>query len=181
MEGLNLALFLAVNAGSASDGLMPSVARLAAEWPVAISIPVVAVPVLRSKPAQRFDLFRVVAAVLLAMAAAYGIRHFWPQPRPFMIGLGHTLAAHDATPSFPSFHATFLLALGLALVLMSGFRAPGRIILGLGLVTAWARVYIGVHFPFDMIGALAVAGIAVVIVRWLFSMFMNDVRSICDG
>jgi len=83
----------------------------------------------------------------------------WQHPRPFMIGLGHTLIPHAADSSFPSDHATVLFAVSLTL-LLGRATVPGLAVLLAGFCVAWARIFLGVHFPLDMIGAAAVAGIA---------------------
>jgi undecaprenyl-diphosphatase len=31
---------------------------------------------------------------------------------------------------------------------------------GVGLATGWARIYLGLHFPLDILGASAIAGVA---------------------
>ena len=36
----------------------------------------------------------------------------------------------------------------------------GGILLVLGFAVAWSRIYLGVHFPLDMVGALGVAALA---------------------
>lgn len=83
----------------------------------------------------------------------------WLHPRPFMIGLGHTLIPHVADSSFPSDHLTLWWAVAFSLALQRGPRIAGVTLALLGVPIAWARIYLGVHFPFDMLGAIAVAAI----------------------
>jgi len=64
--------------------------------------------------------------------------------------------AHVPDPSFPSDHATVFFALGVTL-LRSPWRPLGVLVLLFGVAVGWARVYLGVHFPFDIVGSLAVA------------------------
>jgi len=78
-------------------------------------------------------------------------------PRPFAAGIGHTWLAHRLETSFPSDHATLLLSIGFALMLSRGLRWAGAGITVLGLATAWARVYLGVHFPLDMVASGIIA------------------------
>lgn len=167
MEGLNEYLFLIINSKSINGGVV-LFAQLSAEWTVVAAIVIAMTLVMHLQPGERLKLLEAGAMVFLAMAAAYVVRSFWPHPRPFMLGLGHTLAAHAPTASFPSFHATFLFSLGLGL-LVCGCARSGAIILSLGFLGAWARIFIGVHFPFDMIGAFAFACAAVLIVRSISS------------
>jgi undecaprenyl-diphosphatase len=61
--------------------------------------------------------------------------------------------------SFPSDHGTimFTVALALAFSRVPAAKRFGRSMLPLAFVVAWARVFLGVHWPMDMLGALAVA------------------------
>jgi undecaprenyl-diphosphatase len=72
---------------------------------------------------------------------------------------------HQPETSFPSDHATFLWAIGFGLIATGAWRRWGLVISGLGLSTAWARVYLGVHFPLDMAGALLLALIGAAVAR----------------
>lgn len=99
----------------------------------------------------------LVAIVGVGMNQVIGV--LWQHPRPFMIGLGHAWIPHAADSSFPSDHMTVFAGVGLTL-LFDGVTGWGVITLLLGLCVAWARVFLGVHFPLDMAGAVGVAGIA---------------------
>ena len=94
------------------------------------------------------------------MGLALAIRCTFYNPRPFVLGLGRMLIEHDATTSFPSFHATFLFSLALPLFMQRGARGTAFAIVLLGLGIAWARIFVGVHYPLDMAGAFITAAIA---------------------
>jgi undecaprenyl-diphosphatase len=53
----------------------------------------------------------------------------------------------------------FTMAVVLAASRAEGGRRFGQWLLPLAAATAWARVYLGVHYPMDMLGALVVAGV----------------------
>ncbi len=52
-------------------------------------------------------------------------------------------------------------SLALPLLLNIATRGLGSLFLFLGLALAWSRIYISVHFPLDILGAVAVASVAV--------------------
>lgn len=49
----------------------------------------------------------------------------WFEPRPFMVGIGHTWLDHLADNGFPSDHATLAWSLGLRLALTGASRRWG--------------------------------------------------------
>lgn len=75
--------------------------------------------------------------------------------RPFELGLGHTFLMHAATAAFPSNHLTIFLCVGLCGLLGATPRIGATVVI-LGVAVGWARVFVGVHFPLDMIGAALV-------------------------
>ena len=96
---------------------------------------------------------------LLALGVNQAIGLIWQHPRPFMIGLGHIWIPHAADSSFPSDHMTVLASIGLTLLFGGAFRLAAAIWTA-GIAVAWARVFLGVHFPLDMVGAVVVASAA---------------------
>lgn len=167
MQSLNHELFLTLNADESSPVALIAIARLLAELPIALAV-LAALYVLVRRKSEKAVAMRLLLSVSLAMAAAYAIRKIHYTPRPFVIDLGHTLIDHAPTASFPSFHGTFLFSLAAALLFCPKERALGAVLLLLGLATAWARIYLGVHYPLDMLGALITAFAAAAAVHCCF-------------
>ncbi|WP_291438844.1 phosphatase PAP2 family protein [Desulfovibrio sp.] len=162
MESLNHQLFLALNAGDAASPFCLWAARILAEWPIGIAV-VLALIALFTQKTRGVLAGRLLLTMALAMGTAYCIRKFHYNPRPFVMGLGRMLIEHAPTSSFPSFHATFVFSLALPLLLQQGTRLFSLAIILLGLMTAWARIFAGVHYPLDMAGAFVTAFMAAVV------------------
>ncbi len=170
MISLNHQIFLAVNASDAASPFAVWAGAMLAEWPVGITMLLALLAVVRQKPrgvAVALAL-RVVLTVAVSMGSACLIRMFHYNPRPFVLGLGRMLIAHDPTSSFPSLHATFLFSMAFALLLQKGSRGIALFVMLLGFATAWARIFVGVHYPLDMAGAFLTACLAAVAVNFCF-------------
>ena len=55
-----------------------------------------------------------------------------------------------------------------ALLLQKGSRGIALFVMLLGFITAWARIFVGVHYPLDMAGAFLTACLAAVAVNFCF-------------
>ena len=77
-------------------------------------------------------------------------------PRPFVMDVGQTLIQHEPTGSFPSNHMTIFSSIAFAYY-FSEQRQIGKFLIAVAWLVAWARVYVGVHFPIDMFGAFLLA------------------------
>ncbi len=86
---------------------------------------------------------------------------FYFHNRPFMDHLGTTLLSHKTENSFPSDHTTFTVSIALMLLTFKSTRTLGIISTFLALWCGLARVYAGVHYPFDILGSIVVSIIAV--------------------
>lgn len=80
----------------------------------------------------------------------------YPHPRPFVMEVGRTLIEHQPTASFPSNHMLIFSTIALSYC-FAGRKLAGGILLGLAFAVAWSRIYVGVHFPLDMLGAFILA------------------------
>ncbi len=94
------------------------------------------------------------AAIGLAVNQLIGLFYF--HPRPYMIGLATPLFSHGPETSFPSDHATLMFVAAFYMLMARRWAACGIPILTVATLTAWGRVYSGIHFPFDMAGSLVI-------------------------
>ncbi|GGS84352.1 phosphatase PAP2 family protein [Streptomyces cinerochromogenes] len=97
----------------------------------------------------------------LAVLVNVPIRGFVERPRPFVDHQGlDVLVSGKSDFSFVSDHATITMALGVGLFVAN--RRFGLAGIGLALLEGFCRVYMGVHYPTDVVGGFAL-GTAVVL------------------
>ncbi|AXF85949.1 Putative undecaprenyl-diphosphatase YbjG [Ephemeroptericola cinctiostellae] len=156
VEQFNQSVFLIINANPNPEAWMLSLARFLAHYAsYAIPIVLLCAWLYGERPARA----RVVMAyltVLLAMGMNLLIAYLWFHPRPFMMGLGTNFMKHGPDASFPSDHMTTASAVAWVYVL-AGQRVLRVFFVLLALAVGWARIYLGVHFPLDILGSMVVA------------------------
>ncbi|MER8117828.1 phosphatase PAP2 family protein [Streptomyces sp. SID8366] len=90
----------------------------------------------------------------IAVLVNIPIRGFVSRPRPFVDHQGLDVLVSGKTDfSFVSDHATLTMALGVGLFV--AHRRFGIAGIGLALLEGFCRVYMGVHYPTDVIGGFA--------------------------
>ncbi|QBC30111.1 phosphatase PAP2 family protein [Pandoraea sp. XY-2] len=171
MERLNDTLFLMLNASTLPTPAVFGTAVFFAQYLI-LTVPVaMGLLWLRADEAQRRSLIAAAIAGAIGLAVNQAIGWVWQHPRPFVVGIGHTYLAHAADSSFPSDHLTLIWSVACALLLDNRTRAVGIAVALLGLPVAWARIFLGVHYPMDMAGSAVVAGISASLatrqMRWL--------------
>jgi undecaprenyl-diphosphatase len=158
----NRQTFLAWNADLSTPGWKLAVAAVIAEYLIfLVPLALVAMWCWGGK-IQRESALKICLVALVALGINQLVALGYPHPRPSEMGIGHTFIQHAADSSFPSDHGTVFAAMGLTLLFASAKSLTGWILLVLGAAVAWSRIYLGVHFPLDMLGAVAVVAVAYV-------------------
>ncbi|HQU69685.1 MAG TPA: undecaprenyl-diphosphatase [Albidovulum sp.] len=165
IEAWNQRAFLAMNADPQSSTMIIKLASVLASWPNNLAVVLLLLAWVRRGAEARSAVLDALLTASIGLLIARAISAAWYHPRPFEIGLGHQYLAHRPDASFPSDHGTFMFALALCYFLRPALRRWGVGLLMLGGLVAWARIYLGVHFPLDMVGAFGVAFVAALMVR----------------
>ncbi|MDB5769207.1 MAG: ybjG [Collimonas fungivorans] len=160
MEELNHSLFLLINASTHPSPFLLHAALACAEWLIFLIPAGLLLGWLRGGEQTRKLMLEAAVCGIVALSASMLIGTLWPHPRPFMIGLGTNFLEHAADSSFPSDHLTLQWSAAFSFLLHRRLRKFGLALSLLGLPMAWARIYLGVHFPLDMLGAVLVAALS---------------------
>ncbi|RKD86670.1 undecaprenyl-diphosphatase [Kushneria marisflavi] len=182
MEAFNQHLFLVLNAQQQSQPLVIWFAIIMAKYAI-FCIPLI---MLKGWLGKSEAHHKIMLTALLATVGALLINNLigsliWYHPRPFVMPLGHTLISHAPTPSFPSNHMTIVSTVAFSFILRPALRKTGVALAVLALPIAWSRIYLGVHFPLDMLGAVIVAGVASLMMLWLQPLYLETLYGVTRG
>ncbi|MGW1667097.1 phosphatase PAP2 family protein, partial [Streptomyces microflavus] len=109
-------------------------------------------------------------AALVAELANAPLRDWVNRPRPFLSHDGlHVLVEGKTDPSFASDHALTTMALAVGILLVD--RRIGILAVLASVFTGFARLYVGVHYPTDVLAGFALGAL----VALVGSMFMGRV------
>ena len=102
------------------------------------------------------------AGTLLAVAVNQLVVNAVDEPRPYTV-LPHALVlvSRSGDYSFPSDHAVMAGAVAAGLLIVS--RRLGALAVAAALLMAFARVYVGAHWPADVIAGLLLGGLITVL------------------
>ena len=172
IETFNRALFLQINAGDGTPAWLIQAAIVIADTLIYL-LPLLLIGIwLWGDRMRRSLAIKACLITMLALGLNQAIGLAWQHPRPFMIGLGHTWLPHASDSSFPSDHMAVFACIGLTFLFGGALRLAFAV-LTTSLAVAWARVFLGLHFPLDIVGAIAVAGVAYVVIAPAWRMTGN--------
>lgn len=113
----------------------------------------------KGKIKEKKALLLIILGLPIAILLIKIIHIFYFEPRPWVTFKFVPLADFSPDASFPSRHATIAATIALAYTYFKSkwalFFLPAMVWVGL------SRVYVGVHYPLDIAGGFAVAGIAI--------------------
>ncbi|WWO95602.1 MAG: undecaprenyl-diphosphate phosphatase [Candidatus Dasytiphilus stammeri] len=111
-----------------------------------------------------------ILTIVIALLISSCIRQYFPHPRPFQQGLGYLFIKHSLTSSTPSNHGTVIFSFALSFLWGARLLWMGVVLFMIGIILAWSRIYLGLHWPLDMIIALLVALIGCFLAQYVWSI-----------
>jgi undecaprenyl-diphosphatase len=102
------------------------------------------------------------AAAAVAFVGNFVIHSIWDRPRPYET---HAIAhpwSSSTDASFPSDHASIAIAIAFAVLAFD--VSAGAVLLVAAALIAVGRVFIGAHYPGDILASLVVAAVAAAVV-----------------
>ena len=119
---------------------------------------------------RRNALYAFTSAVV-GLGIAQVIGFAWFRNRPYVDHPIHLLLPVNPDTSFPSDHATGSFSIASSLVINNTFG--GKLMLGFAAVVAFSRVYVGIHYPTDVIGGMLVGMMS----SWLVERYKETLNS----
>lgn len=156
LDQLNLYLFHLLNVPDQASIWMINYASLIAHDLVYVFLLIFAIAWLRGSHEVKTGIIKAVIFTAITLSISEVLSAVLNTPRPFVMEVGRTLIEHAPTGSFPSNHMSIFSGIAFAYY-FSAQRDLGRILLWTAWLVAWSRVYAGIHFPIDMVGALLIA------------------------
>lgn len=120
---------------------------------------------------RRLGVYTACLTAALSVIGVIVIQHFYVHDRPFVARRDVVLLIqHGSDASFPSEHAaaSFALAAGMAVHRLRF----GLVLMVLASLVGFARVYVGVHYPGDVLGSAALAAGIALALRWTRPAFI---------
>ncbi|GAA5112636.1 undecaprenyl-diphosphate phosphatase [Orbus sasakiae] len=159
---INTQLFLLLNAAPDASKFTINFALFCAQYLIYLPI-IIGVYCGFKKPTTRQLLAKIALIVMATLILTVLLRAFVSSPRPFDLAIGTNYLPHTSSNSLPSKHAAFIFAITFALLssvkqqLTKQYLAIGC--LSIALLISWARIYLGVHWPLDILAAIVISAV----------------------
>ncbi|WP_158095052.1 phosphatase PAP2 family protein [Gottfriedia luciferensis] len=111
---------------------------------------------------KKYTAFYIVLTLILALGSNLILHQFYYHARPFVNHHVTKLISHSSDSSFVSDHGTLVFSTAIILLLrknsLAKYSAIWAILVGI------SRIYVGVHYPFDIVGSFILSGLAALVV-----------------
>ncbi len=119
----------------------------------------------KGKAKERKALLLIILAMPVAILLIKCIHLFINEPRPFVTFNFFPLADNNPDPSFPSRHATIMAVIAFS---YAYFKSKWALLfLILMILIGISRVYVGVHYPLDVLGGFILGIISLSLAHFL--------------
>ena len=118
---------------------------------------------------------KLIFVLFLAFIIIYSLKYLINEPRPYLVlDNVHLLCYKGNEPSFPSGHTTLAFTLATSLLFYS--KKIGILLLIWAIFVAYSRVYVGVHYPFDVFAGIAIG----IVCGYLINIDISKLKNVFE-
>ena len=154
---IDTVLFYAVNHGWQNkffDVIMPIITDIGC-WKIPLLAAWLCLMIFGGKKGRIAGILLVVSIILIDLFNSYPLKFLFSRIRPCNVLLDARILVPTSTSySFPSSHATNIFAA--ATILSNKYRSFRFYFFSVALVVGISRIYVGVHYPFDVLAGTVV-------------------------
>ena len=155
---MNMELFRLINNLANKNGVIDRIMIFFSNYVpyifMAVTVIVFILGIKQKKCEYREIAFSTIFITIINMIINLIIRSIFHVERPFIHNKVNLLVPHDAASSFPSNHATGTMSIALGL---GKYNKTLEVIMTiLSIIVGFSRVYVGDHYPADVIGAYVI-------------------------
>lgn len=177
----NLFLFEIINAPANPSNLNIAFAIFCAQYLIYLPILVTAFCWLK-KTESREVISKMILIIIVTLLMTMILRSLITSPRPFDVLVGNNFMPHVASNSFPSKHAAFIFSVAFSLLYNQKKPPIQKVLfvscLCIALLVGWARVYLGVHWPLDILAAVLISFMVAYLIDKYWDHFSFPVMSL---
>ena len=169
---LNMLVFKAINGVAKVSGVIDNIMIILSKYGPVIFMAVLAAfylyGVYRKDQTLRIMAVDTFLITVITMLTGSIIGIFYYEARPFVSNRVNLLLPHAADTSFPSDHS--LGTMSIALGVNHYNETMGTILIVLSVLVGISRVYVGAHYPLDVLGSYLI----VLVVNYIYGHLLRD-------
>lgn len=170
-------LFVSINNFAGKFLILDKLAIFCAEYaPYFLIIIVIFFLIKNFKKYKTMAIYAFFSSFFAKFVVTETIRFFYFKPRPFVDGSANLLIDKIAAPAFPSGHASFFFAIATILYIYN--KKLGVFSFFLCVLMGISRVYVGVHWPADIVGGALIGMISAAIIYYSSPRFFAALKKL---
>ncbi len=165
----NTALFFSIYNLSHKSQILDSVMIFITNYVLSLTMLLSFILAIKGKIKEKKAFLLIILGIPISILLILGIHLFIHEPRPFVTFNFAPLADNKPDLSFPSRHATLM-----AVIAFSYFYFKSKwsyLFLTLMALVGISRIYVGVHYPIDILGGFLVSLVSIIIVLRIKNLF----------